>query len=121
MAIFSGGRQRARSQSLDFDPGERRLGDLGPPQKTRQLNKRGRTLKVTIKLLVKQALERSIPLQVVVGSAPGWSDPWSRGQLAFVEKEPAGWRAWIVDEGGYVIDEGEIQRARLADPASISS
>lgn len=38
-----------------------------------------------------------------------------RGQLAFVEKEPNGWHSWIADEGGHVIDEVEIQRARLAD------
>lgn len=181
-------------RSLDFDPGERRLADLGPPQKTRQLNRRGRTLKITVKLLVQgscgigqpfgdenllrrylsegehaklrrrleadakslyalyeygrlhgtvrlrwgfldeklaapwvhqdeptlynlkeQALERGVPLELVVGSAAGWSDPWSRGQLAFVAKEPSGWRTWIVDQSGYVINEEEIQRARLVD------
>lgn len=181
-------------RSLDFDPGERRLADLGPPQNTRQLNRRGQTLKITVKLLVqgscgiakpfgeddllrryltegqhaklrrrleadakslyalyeygrlhgavrlrwgfldeklaapwvhrdeptlynlkKQALERGVPLELVIGNASGWSDPWSRGQLAFVAKEPSGWHTWIVDQSGHVIDEEEIQRARLVN------
>jgi len=35
---------RALLRTLNIDPGERRLAELGPPQKTRQLNRRGRTL-----------------------------------------------------------------------------
>ena len=58
-----------------------------------------------------RAYERGVPLEVVVGTAPGWADPWSRLQRAYVERE--GWRSWLVDEGGYVIDEDEIQLARL--------
>lgn len=177
---------------LGFEPGERRLGELGPPQKTKTLNRRGRTLRITTSLLVQgscgisrpfgdekklreylrggkiaklrrrleadakslfalyeygrlhgsvrlrwgflderilapwvhrdettlyslmeRAYERGVPLEVVVGSAPGWADPWSRGRLAHVEKEEPGWRSWLVDEEGYVIDEDEIQLARL--------
>ncbi len=192
--IIAGVDVRGLLRVLGFEPGERRLGELGPPQKTRQLNKQGRTLKITTKLLVQgscgigrpfgdekvlrrywsqeqhsklrrrleadakslfalyeygrlhgtvrlrwgflderlpapwvhrdemtlynleeQACERGVPLQVVVGSAPGWADPWSRGQLAFVEKQPEGWRSWLVDESGHVIDKAEIQRARLAE------
>jgi hypothetical protein len=44
---------RARLRALDFDPGERRLAELEPPQKTKQLNRSGRTLKVTPALLVR--------------------------------------------------------------------
>ncbi len=183
---------RSLLRALDFDPGERRLGELGPTQKTRTLNKRGRTLEITTSLLTQgscrvshpfgdekrlreylkkdkltklrrrlesdakslyalyqygrlhgsvrlswglldehlpapwvhrdevklynlkdRAYERGVPLEVVVGSAPGWGDPWSRSQRAYVEKEPGGWRSWLVDDGGYVIDEDEIQLARL--------
>ena len=43
---------RALLRTLDVDPGERRLAELGPPQKTRRLNRRGRTLKITPALLV---------------------------------------------------------------------
>jgi hypothetical protein len=178
---------------LGFDPAKRRLGELGPPQKTITLNQRGRTLKITTSLLVQgscrisrpfgdekklreylrdgkltrlrrrleadakslfalyqygrlhgavrlrwgflderlpapwvhrdeltlydlkeQAYERGVPLEVVVGSAPGWADPWSRARWVRVEKEEEGWRSWLVDEEGYAIDDGEIQLARLA-------
>jgi hypothetical protein len=43
---------RSVLQSLEIDPAQRRLVELGPPQKTRRLNKRGRTLKITLSLLV---------------------------------------------------------------------
>jgi len=185
---------RGLLRALGFEPGERRLEELGPPQKTKTLNKRGRTLKITTSLLVQGscgisrpfgddkklreyvrdgkltklrrrleanvkslfalyqygrlhgavrlrwgflderipapwvhrdeptlnslkelACERGVPLEVVVGSAPGWSDPWSRGRRAYVEKEERRWRSWswLVDEEGYVIVEDEIQLARL--------
>src|SRR4029077_12521618 len=38
-------------RALNIDPGERRLAELGPPQKTRQINRRGRTLRITTALL----------------------------------------------------------------------
>ena len=38
-------------KSLGFDPSRHRLAELGPPQKTITLNKRGRTLKITLTLL----------------------------------------------------------------------
>lgn len=43
---------RTTLRLLAFDPGERRLAELGPPQKSMTLNKRGRTLKITTALLV---------------------------------------------------------------------
>ena len=186
---------RTLLRALRFDPGNRRLGELGPPQKTRTINRRGRTLKITTGLLVQgscgisrpfgdeakmreylaagdltklrrrleadakslyaiyqygrlhgtvrlrwgyldehlpapwvhrdeatlhnlkdEAYERRVPLQVVVGSAPGWADPWSRLRLAHVVKEPGGWRSWLADDTGSAIQEDEIQLARLAGP-----
>ena len=180
-------------RALRFEPGERRLAELGPPQKTRRLNKQGRTLKITTKLLVqgscgisrpfgdlklmrrylrdgehtrlrrrleadaksllalyeygrlhggvrlrwgflderipapwvhrdepvlytlkKRALELHAPLEVVVGNAPGWSDPWARAEPAYVEKDADGWQLWLVDDEGYTIDEAEVQLARFA-------
>lgn len=180
-------------RALHFEPGERRLAELGPPQKTRRLNKRGRTLKITTKLLVqgscgigrpfgddklmrrylrdgqhtrlrrrleadaksllalyqygrlhgwvrlrwgfldetipapwvhrdeptlyglkKRAHEHRIPLEVVVGNAPGWSAPWARAEPAYVEKDEDGWQLWLVGEDGYTIDEAEVQLARFA-------
>jgi len=43
---------RALLRALGFDPGARILAELGPPQKTKQLNRWGRTLKITLRLLV---------------------------------------------------------------------
>lgn len=180
-------------RSLGFDPGERRLAELGPPQKTRQLNRQGRTLKITMELLIRgscgisrpfgdaEALGRYLrggehtrlrrrleadakslhalyqygrlhravrlrwgfldemvpapwvhsdeptlyslmqrahalgaPLEVVVGSAPGWAAPWSRARRAYVRKEAGGWRSWLVGGDGQFIPQAEVQRARLA-------
>lgn len=184
---------RGLLRRLDFDPGERRLAELGPPQKTRTLDKRGRTLKITATLLIQgscgisrpfgdekklagylasgdatklrrrleadvkslhalyeygrlhgavrlrwgfvderipapwvhrdepvlyhllqSALAKNVPLEVVVGSAPGWSNPWSRTRLAYVERDANGWQTWLVDEDRMPIDEAEVQRARLS-------
>jgi hypothetical protein len=186
---------RGLLRALDFAAGEHRLAELGPAQKTKKLNKRGRTLKITTTLLVqgscgisrpfgdeaklaeylakgeqtklrrrleadakslhalyeygrlhgavrlrwgfldepipapwvhrderklyeleKAALAMNVPLEVVVGSAPGWSEPWSRACLAFVRTDEEGWDLWLVDEDGHVIDEAEVQRARLSTP-----
>ena len=185
---------RALLRNMDFDPGDSRLAELGPPQKTKTLNRRGRTLKITTRLLVQgscgisrpfgdqkvlhaylrdgkhtklrrrleadakslfalyeygrlhgavrlrwgfldemipaawvhrdeptlynlmeRAHELRVPLDVVVGSAPGWADPWARAQRAYVEKEEQGWRSWLVDELGFVIPEDEVQLARLVE------
>ncbi len=183
---------RTLLRALGFDPGERRLAELGPPQKTKHLNKRGRTLKITTALLVqgscgigkpfgdekmlaeylakgeltklrrrleadvkslyalyeygrlhgavrlrwgfldelipapwvhpdeprlhdlrRSALAMNVPLEVVVGSAPGWGEPWSRVRLAYVKHNDSGFRTWLVDEHGVPLDEDEVQRARL--------
>jgi hypothetical protein len=49
----------------------------------------------------------------VVGSAPGWGEPWLLVRLAHVEQDDSGWRTWLIDEDGFRIDEDEVQRARL--------
>ncbi len=184
---------RALLRALDFDPGERRLAEMGPAQKTKKLNRAGRTLKITTALLVQgscgisrpfgdesklaqylatgalsklrariesdakslyalyeygrlhgclrlrwgfldefleapwvhrderglyelmqTALQSNCLLEVVVGNSPGWSDPWSRAQLARVVRGESQWRCTLVDEAGCVIDESEVQRARVA-------
>lgn len=184
---------RALLRAVGFEPGPRRLAELGPPQKTRQLNQRGRTLKITTSLLVQgscgisrpfgdetvlqqylrdgeeaklrrrleadakslfalyqygrlhgavrlrwgfldellpapwvhrnehtlhdlieRARESGAPLEVVIGSAPGWAEPWSRARRAYVREQEQGWRSWLVDEQGWPIDMADIQLARLA-------
>lgn len=183
---------RGLLRALQVEPGQRRLAELGPPQRTRQLNKRGRTLKITTSLLVqgscgisrpfgddrvvrrylrdgkhtklrrrleadakslfalyqygrlhgavrlrwgfldemlpapwvhrdeltlydlmKRAHTLRVPLEVVVGSAPGWADPWSRARRAYVEKDEWGSPSRLVDEQGYRIDRADVQLARL--------
>ncbi len=183
---------RALLRSLGFAPGERRLAELGPPQKTKKLNKRGRTLKITTELLIqgscgmskpfgdeeklasylrgdqqararrrlessvkslfalyeygrlhgsvrlrwgflderipapwvhrdettlygfkRSALEAGRPLMVVAGSAPGWAEPWAREQRVWVEAAARGWGSVLRDEYGRVVDDGDVQLARL--------
>lgn len=185
---------RALLRALAVDPGERRLAELGPPQKTRQLNRQGRTLTITTTLLVqgscgisrpfgdertmqdyvrsgavtkfrrrleadakslyalyqygrlhgcvrlrwgfldeklpapwvhrdestfydllKDAHERGVPLEVVAGSAPGWTDPWSRVRRAHVAADAWNSPSLLVDEEGHEIPRAEVQLARLPD------
>jgi hypothetical protein len=49
-------------RGLGFDPCERRLADLVPPQKSLRLNRRGRTLKITLAMLVQGSCGISRPL-----------------------------------------------------------
>jgi hypothetical protein len=183
-------------RTLNIDPGERRLAELGPPQKTRQLNRRRRTLTITPTLLVqgscgigrpfgdertvrsylqrgehtklrrrleadakslfalyqygrlhgavrlrwgfldemlpapwvhrdeptlhhllKEGYTRGLSLDVVVGIAPAWTDPWSRVQQAFPVRDAWGWPSRLVDEQGYEIPRADVQLARFSDNA----
>jgi hypothetical protein len=183
---------RALLRELGVDPGERRLAELGPPQKTLQLNRRGRTLRITTALLVqgscgisrpfgdeptmreylrsrahtklrrrleadakslyalyqygrlhacvrlrwgfldemlpapwvhrnestlyhllKEAHERRLALEVVVGSAPGWADPWARARRAVVATDAWHSPSLLADEQGYEIPRADVQLARL--------
>jgi hypothetical protein len=184
---------RALLRALDIDPGERRLADLGPPQKSKRLNRRGRVLRIDTSMLIRgscgiarplgeegklsaylrdgettrlrrrleadaksllalyeygrlhhavrlrwgfldemipapwahrdepglyelmsRAHERGEAMEVVAGSAPGWSDPWSRALRCQVEDDGSGYALWLVDEDGLPVDECEVQLARLA-------
>jgi len=60
--VIAGLHVRALLRALAYDPGPRRLADLAPPQKTRQLNKRGRVLKITPELLIQGSCGISRPL-----------------------------------------------------------
>lgn len=180
-------------RTLGFQDPEKRLAELGPPQKTRKLGRSGRTLKVTTTLLVQAscgirrpfgepeklaeyletgdhaklrrrleadakslhalyqygrlhgavrlrwrsldeflpapwvhhdekrlyhqketAFQLGVPLRVVAGSSPDWENPWSRSKLVEAKKDPSGRSIWLVDEFGFVVDDAEIQAARLA-------
>lgn len=180
-------------RALGVDAGDRRLAELGPPQKTKTLNKSGRTLKITEAMLIqgscgiarpfgdgekletylrdgqstqlrrrleadakslfsfyqygrlhgavrlrwgfldemipapwvhpdelclyglkRQALEGEKMLEVVVGSAPGWAEPWARAQLCRVARESNGYGMVLVDDEGFAADDREVQLARIA-------
>jgi hypothetical protein len=68
---------------------------------------------------MRRARELGAPLEVVVGSAPGWEDPWARARLAYARSDEPGWRCWLVDQQDYLINEFDVQLARIAgrDPA----
>jgi hypothetical protein len=52
---------RGLLRTLNYDPRERRLVELSPPQKTRTINRSGRTLKITNSLLVQGSCGISRP------------------------------------------------------------
>lgn len=70
--------------------------------------------------ILKRAAEESVEVEIVVGAAPDWSDPWSRAQRArIVSVEP--WAVTVSFPGEAWrtrIDQRDIQAVR---PASASS
>jgi hypothetical protein len=181
-------------RALGFDPGERRLAELSPPQKTMRLNRAGRTLKITTEMLIRGSCSISSPLgdagrlreyldrgeltklrrrmeadakslfayyqygrlhgavrlrwgfldemilapwsprdehglhdlkrrardlgkalEIVVGSAPGWAEPWSRARICRVREDSSGWGLELVDAEGMPIDDRDVQFARVAE------
>ena len=68
---------RALLRTLGFDPGTRRLGELGPAQKSRTLNKRGRKLKITTTLLIQGSCGISRPFgdKQASGVSARWRTP----------------------------------------------
>jgi hypothetical protein len=182
---------RPTLKGLGFNPGKRRLAELGPPQKSRRLNQSGRTLKITTAMLIsgscgiskpladpkklrgyldggqvtrlrrrleadakalfayyqygllqgavrlrwgfvdemllapwkhsdeiglyeliREAQETDSEIEIIVGSAPGWAEPWSRAKRCHVIRETQ-WDSILVGDDGYVVDEREVQAARL--------
>ena len=55
---------RGTLRALDFDPGDRDLLEVGPPQKTRTINRSGRKLKITLQMLVSASCGISRPFGV---------------------------------------------------------
>jgi hypothetical protein len=180
-------------RALQYDPGARRLAELGPPQKSKRLNRRGRTLKITTALLVwgscgigrpfgdeerlrrylateqtaklhrrleadakalfalyeygrlhgavrlrwgfldemipapwvhpdettlyglvRKARDLDAELEVVIGSAPGWKDPWGRARRCRAFSDGSAYGVQLVDEAGAVVADRDVQLARLA-------
>jgi hypothetical protein len=180
-------------RALCVDAGDRRLAELGPPQKTKTLNTSGRTLKITESMLIRgscgiarplgdgdkletylrdgrsmqlrrrleadaqslfafyhygrlhgavrlrwgildemipapwvhpdelrlyglklQALEGETMLEVVIGNAPEWAEPWERAQLCRVVRDSLGYGMMLVDDEGFAVDDRDVQLARIA-------
>ncbi len=188
---------RSVLRSLEIDSGQGRLAELGPPQKSKRLNRRGRTLKITADMLIRgscgvskpfgqeekmlaylrdgrtapfrrrleadarslfalyeygrlhgavrlrwgfldemipapwvhrdepglyalmrQAQEQVQALEVVAGNAPGWIEPWARAFRCHVVPDADGYGMSLIDEDGFVLDDRDIQLARLAETSS---
>lgn len=73
---------------------------------------------VTLHALVTSAGELGFGLECVVGSAPGWADPWARARLFAVEKEQGGYGWSVIDADGFEVDRVDIQLARVCRGSS---
>ena len=73
----------------------------------------------TLYHLLKDAYERQLALEVVVGSAPGWADPWARARRAFVATDVWHSLSLLADEQGYEIPRADVQLARLLDGPNV--
>lgn len=191
--IIGGIEIRGLLRALGFAPGQRRLHELGPPQKTLSFGPRGGSVKLTVTQLVqsscrisrpftdeaklgsylqnrelsklrkrlevdaqslyalyeygrlhgtvrlrlgpweedlpapwahpdevrlhrlkKEAFEMGVPLEIVVGRAPAWSGAAAKTCLARVVLGENRWDHLLVDPSGAVIEDADVQRARLA-------
>ena len=190
--VLAGVDVRATLRALGVDPDDRRLAELGPPQKSYRLNKSGRTLKITTAMLIQGSCGISRPLGeekklrayltagqytklqarleadakslfalhqygkmhgcvrlrwgyldalfpapwhhrdepmlyhlkreahafsmgiiAVVGSAPGWSEPWSRARRLDVVRGSSDYDLVLFDELGRYVDDRDVQLAQL--------
>ena len=67
----------------------------------------------TLYHLEREAQARSMGIMAVVGSAPGWHDPWARARRLEVMWGPRAHDRSLVDELGRVVDDRDVQLARL--------
>lgn len=183
---------RATLRGFGIDPNQRRLAELAPPQKSKRLNRSGRTLTITNTLLVRGSCRISRPfgeprrmarylengefgklvrrlesdaksllalfwygrlqhsvrlkwgfldtdlpapwahwdatsmrtlmieacdtgrlLEVVAGSAPSWSSPWSRAKICTAQRSFHTYGHRLLDTSGEEIDARTVQLARL--------
>jgi len=184
---------RNQLQALGVDPDDWRLVDLKPPQKSRRLNRAGKTLHITPELLIsgttgmsrpladpskiaeyiargergklgrrlesdakalhafyrygalhgcvrlhwgfidemlgvdfrmpgemdfygllKDAMHSELPVEMVVGTAPGWEQPWSRARLVHVLELSSHFLTVRERGGTQYINRFEIQAIRIA-------
>lgn len=65
--------------------------------------------------LIRGSIKLGVPIEVVVGSVPGWVEPWSRAQRGFVvglsdEQLTLGW-----NDEEWTVNRFEIQAARVVE------
>ncbi len=186
--VIAGVEIRTMLRALGVDPVDRRLAELGPPQKSIRNHRSGATLKITTAMLIsgscgiprplgtdkqlrgytdaqlrrrleadakslfalhaygrlhggvrlrrgsidemfpapwlhrdepmfynmiRQARALGIAIEAVVGAAPGWDQPWERVERLVVEQGANEYQLFLVDERGRVINERDVQLARL--------
>lgn len=65
--------------------------------------------------LLRAAAALDAPLDVVLGTAPSWDEPWARARRVWAGKdERVGW--WLRDEDYTMVDLQDVQAARLIEP-----
>lgn len=72
--------------------------------------------------ILRQSKNEMIPVEIVIGSSPGWTDPWSRAHRLQVLDLDA-WRITVRipdDAESYWIDRTEIQAARLVSSPGVA-
>lgn len=67
----------------------------------------------TLHSLMREAHELGMGLTAVVGAAPGWDDPWSGACRIDVVPGMREYQLLLCDEDGVLIDDRDIQLARL--------
>ena len=63
--------------------------------------------------LMRQASERGQAIEAVIGSTPGWAEPWARAHVCRIGEVTSGNWLHLIDEEGYPIDDRDVQLARL--------
>jgi hypothetical protein len=67
----------------------------------------------TLYHLRREAHGLSMGILAVVGSAPGWEDPWSRARRLDVVQGDHEYDLWLRDEDGAPVDDRDVQLAKL--------
>jgi hypothetical protein len=67
----------------------------------------------TLYHLKREAHRLAMGLIAVVGSAPGWEDPWSLSRRLDVVRGASEYELMLFDELGGYVDDGDVQLARL--------
>ena len=67
----------------------------------------------TLYHLKREAHALAMAIVAVVGSAPGWEDPWSRARRLEVVRGEREYDLMLFDEHGAYVDDCDVQLARL--------